>query len=347
MGCGGRGEGFLGLDAPHEAQQAARIDAGVHKHVEGSGVGLVFLIPRELKGQEFLGVFDHGADLGAALAKGQTDEEEGAGGGHHRLEAVSIADVGQFVGDDAGEFFAIGDLFDQAAADENLAAGEGDGIDLRVVDEGDGTMGAGLAHGIGKAIGDGREALAKDPVVQHGEMASDPVGEAGAEIEFGGVGDPGRDETHNVGCQQRECAEGGREHDQEGDAGSQGPAGTCGGFEALDLAVEVRQAAEAGMVEKGGFAGQDHPVVVLGIRKQQPPVAEAVELQATQGDGEGGFRGPGDESGRGDAEFGRPFRIALAGPSNRCRPTCRQGMHGVLAPGQDGRLPAPRQRPIP
>lgn len=307
----------------------------------------MFLIPRELKGHQFPGMFDQGADLGAALAEGQPDEEEGAGGGHHRLEAVTMADVGQFVGNDAGQFLAISDLFDQAAADEDLAAGQGDGIDLGAVDEGDRTMRAGLADGVGEAIGDGREALAEDPVVQNGVVARDPVGEAGAEIEFGGVGDPGGDEADDAGCEQGQRAEGGREHDEKGDAGSQGAPGLRGGFQALELAVEVGQAAQAGMVEEGGIAGQDHPVVVLGIREQESSIAEAVELQATEGDGKGGFRGLGHEIGRGDAEFRRPFRIALAGPSNRCRPACRQGMHGVVAQGQDDRMPAPRQRPIP
>ena len=174
------------LHAVEKRRHGARVKAGAGECLHADTVGLALEIPAVRQ----LFLHRHArADLcggqcriGAAAGAGHQDRSQDAADGQQLVHAlllqlagnVTLADVGHFVADDAGELrFALGRQ-QQAGMHADIAAGHGKGVDLAVVDGKQGVVLGRVRAGGGQPAGQPVEVVVQLGVTQHGLLGPQP-----------------------------------------------------------------------------------------------------------------------------------------------------------------------------
>ncbi len=143
FGAAAASGGFF--EGAHHADHCGGIVASFYEEGEADGIGFGFVITAEFGGDDFIG---HLGGLLDAVAAGSA-VHEGHGEGleerleetafHHLLIGVAADDVADFVADfvaeDSGDFGFVFEHFEEAGGEEDLAAGEGEGVYGGVVGE--------------------------------------------------------------------------------------------------------------------------------------------------------------------------------------------------------------------
>lgn len=148
LGAGAAAAGFL--EDVHDADHGFGVVAGLDHELDSEGIGLVFVFAAILHGEH---VADHLGDLhtaaSLAIAHGDTgslgDALDEAGLGH-LLGGVTADDVADLVAEHTGELVFAFESFEKGSGDEDLAAGQGEGIDgLGITQEGEAELVGGVA----------------------------------------------------------------------------------------------------------------------------------------------------------------------------------------------------------
>ena len=142
---------------------------------------------------------------------------------------MALADVGDFVRQDRGEFGFGLRRGDQAGEDADMAIGAGEGIDRRLIDEKEAVTPTARLGGGHQPLPQVLQIVRQQGVIQHGQGLADAAHEGLAELAFLGIGHEGIRRAAEVrqteGFFRSCCWSGQQQGDQTGAAGNaaQGP----------------------------------------------------------------------------------------------------------------------------